>query len=351
MRDFLHRSAARVRSFLTASTALLVLGTALAAGGARGAESRHRAGKLAVIGNGADLLQPVDVRADGRRCSSAGSRKPAAASSSVTSAASRSRRASAGEFRHPRRLRRLLGVERPREPRLRIGALAHRPAQRLRQRADALGPATVVQRQQRLRRRGVRLPPASRRAPRPSAAGSRDRRGCGRRDRRPLPRSGCAEKSAQKACSVVMLARSRRMSCSRQRALPEAAISLRRSDSLARMSDAAARVKVTTSMRSMSAPPSRIRRSTRSTSTVVLPEPAAALSSRLPPRAPMARACSSVQRMTAKSPLFSQIQSVRLKRRREGACSGRARGRRRSRRGHTARTPGRDTRRPEPSGT
>ena len=60
------------------------------------------------------------------------------------------------------------------------------------------------------------------------------------------------------------------------------------------MSEAAARVKVTTSMRSRSAPSPVIRRSTRSTSTVVLPEPAAALSSMLPPRASMARSCSSV---------------------------------------------------------
>ena len=93
---------------------------------------------------------------------------------------------------------------------------------------------------------------------------------------------------------VVMPARSSRMSCSRQRASPEAALSPRRLDSLARMSDAAARVKVTTSMRSTSAPSSAISRSTRSTSTVVLPEPAAADSRMLPPRAVMALSCSSV---------------------------------------------------------
>ena len=92
-----------------------------------------------------------------------------------------------------------------------------------------------------------------------------------------------------------MLARSSRMSCSRQRASPRAARSFSARDSLARMSEAAARVKVTTSMRSTSAPAEAISRSTRSTSTVVLPEPAAAESRRSVPRASMAASCSSVQ--------------------------------------------------------
>ena len=92
-----------------------------------------------------------------------------------------------------------------------------------------------------------------------------------------------------------MLARSSRSSWSLHRASPAAARSFSRRDSLARMSEAAARVKVTTSMRSTSAPSSVTSRSTRSTSTVVLPEPAAALRSMLLPRASIARSCSSVQ--------------------------------------------------------
>ena len=103
------------------------------------------------------------------------------------------------------------------------------------------------------------------------------------------------KKSAQKACSVEMAARSSFKSWSRQRSSPAAARSFSWRDSLARMSEAAARVNVTTSMRSTSAPSSAISRSTRSTSTVVLPEPAAALRSMLLPRARMARSCSSVQ--------------------------------------------------------
>ena len=91
-----------------------------------------------------------------------------------------------------------------------------------------------------------------------------------------------------------MDARSSRSVCSRQRASPAAARSPSFFDSFARMSDAAARVNVTTSMRSTSAPSSSTSRSTRSTSTVVLPEPAAALRSRFSPRASMALSCSSV---------------------------------------------------------
>ena len=63
------------------------------------------------------------------------------------------------------------------------------------------------------------------------------------------------------------------------------------------MSEDAARVKVTISMRSMRVSPEAISSSTRSTSTVVLPEPAAALSRMFVPRASMARRCSSVKCM------------------------------------------------------
>ena len=92
-----------------------------------------------------------------------------------------------------------------------------------------------------------------------------------------------------------MLACSSFNSCSRQRSSPAAARSFSCRDSLVRMSDAAARVNVTTSIRPTSAPSFAISRSTRSTSTVVLPEPAAALSRMLLPRASMARSCSLVQ--------------------------------------------------------
>ncbi len=70
-----------------------------------------------------------------------------------------------------------------------------------------------------------------------------------------------------------------------------------------RISPAAARVKVTMSMRSMR-PPSLSRDSTRSTSTAVLPEPAAALTSTLPLRASMAARCPSVQRIQIPPTLF-----------------------------------------------
>ena len=102
--------------------------------------------------------------------------------------------------------------------------------------------------------------------------------------------------SMQKEWIVLMPAYSAASACARKRtSCAEARVSALMSE--ARISAAAARVKVTISILPMSAP-SSIKRSTRSTSTVVLPDPAAAARSRLVCRASMASRCSLVHCMT-----------------------------------------------------
>ena len=120
--------------------------------------------------------------------------------------------------------------------------------------------------------------------------------------------SKCARKSsAQKPWMVVMVARSRRTDCSSS--APLASISRRAS--LARSSEAAARVNVTMSISSMFAP-SASNCITRSTSTVVLPEPAAAATSKFSPRDSMAARCSCVNGMVP--PQWFSIPPSRLRR-------------------------------------
>ena len=86
---------------------------------------------------------------------------------------------------------------------------------------------------------------------------------------------------------VEIDASSTRPACSCMRMSPSASVSSRAVRRW-RSSSAAARVKVTMRKDAMSAPP-EIRLRMRSTSTVVLPEPAAALTSRLPCRCSMTR--------------------------------------------------------------
>ena len=99
----------------------------------------------------------------------------------------------------------------------------------------------------------------------------------------------CLSTDVQNECSVEIDALSSRSACSRARASPCAARSENRLRSFSRMSALAARVKVTISISSTFAP-SSTSRLTRSTSTLVLPEPAAAATSRLVPRASIAPA-------------------------------------------------------------
>ena len=94
----------------------------------------------------------------------------------------------------------------------------------------------------------------------------------------------------QKECRVEICARSSFSSCNAIFSSPASASRLRRLYSLSFMSALEARVNVTISMFSMSAPSCKSP-STRSTSTVVFPLPAAADTSRFVPRAPMALNC------------------------------------------------------------
>ena len=89
----------------------------------------------------------------------------------------------------------------------------------------------------------------------------------------------------------------RRHACACARIRGSSAIASKRAASLSRISAATAFVNVTISIRSMSAP-SHTSLNIRSTSTAVLPEPAAALTRISLPRASIARSCSSVHAIT-----------------------------------------------------